>query len=395
MVNVVGVRFPGSGREYYFDPAGRIYRKDEEVIVETARGMEFGLITMTETAVPEEQIVKPLRKVLRSADAKDRARYEENKAKREQALVQCQEKVDARGLDMKLVDVEYTFDRSKIIFYFTADGRVDFRDLVKDLASVFKTRIELRQIGVRDEAKLMGGIGNCGRGLCCREWMPDFQPVSIKMAKTQNLSLNPTKISGMCGRLMCCLKFENDIYQELGKGMPGIGERIETPEGLAVVMDVNILIDKIKCRLIQTETNAEGEEYEKLDSEVLVYGKEDITRLDKRRGKGLQHPPKKSAPNGNKKKAAESAEGDEAGKDGKDRERARRSRPPRRREDSHAAGEAKQESQAGSQAGREQAAGNEGGKGDAPHRKRRRHRNRRRKPQEGARPEAGKPERAE
>ena len=395
MVNVVGVRFPGSGREYYFDPAGRIYRKDEEVIVETARGMEFGLITMTETAVPEEQIVKPLRKVLRSADAKDRARYEENKAKREQALVQCQEKVDARGLDMKLVDVEYTFDRSKIIFYFTADGRVDFRDLVKDLASVFKTRIELRQIGVRDEAKLMGGIGNCGRGLCCREWMPDFQPVSIKMAKTQNLSLNPTKISGMCGRLMCCLKFENDIYQELGKGMPGIGERIETPEGLAVVMDVNILIDKIKCRLIQTETNAEGEEYEKLDSEVLVYGKEDITRLDKRRGKGLQHPPKKSAPNGNKKKAAESAEGDEAGKDGKDRERARRSRPPRRREDSHAAGEAKQESQTGSQAGREQAAGNEGGKGDAPHRKRRRHRNRRRKPQEGARPEAGKPERAE
>ncbi len=395
MVNVVGVRFPGSGREYYFDPAGRIYRKDEEVIVETARGMEFGLITMTETAVPEEQIVKPLRKVLRSADAKDRARYEENKAKREQALVQCQEKVDARGLDMKLVDVEYTFDRSKIIFYFTADGRVDFRDLVKDLASVFKTRIELRQIGVRDEAKLMGGIGNCGRGLCCREWMPDFQPVSIKMAKTQNLSLNPTKISGMCGRLMCCLKFENDIYQELGKGMPGIGERIETPEGLAVVMDVNILIDKIKCRLIQTETNAEGEEYEKLDSEVLVYGKEDITRLDKRRGKGLQHPPKKSAPNGNKKKAAESAEGDEAGKDGKDRERARRSRPPRRREDSHAAGEAKQESQAGSQAGREQAAGNEGGKGDAPHRKRRRHRNRRRKPQEGARPDAGKPERAE
>lgn len=395
MVNVVGVRFPGSGREYYFDPAGRIYRKDEEVIVETARGMEFGLITMTETAVPEEQIVKPLRKVLRSADAKDRARYEENKAKREQALVQCQEKVDARGLDMKLVDVEYTFDRSKIIFYFTADGRVDFRDLVKDLASVFKTRIELRQIGVRDEAKLMGGIGNCGRGLCCREWMPDFQPVSIKMAKTQNLSLNPTKISGMCGRLMCCLKFENDIYQELGKGMPGIGERIETPEGLAVVMDVNILIDKIKCRLIQTETNAEGEEYEKLDSEVLVYGKEDITRLDKRRGKGLQHPPKKSAPNGNKKKAAESAEGDEAGKDGKDRERARRSRPPRRREDSHAAGEAKQGSQTGSQAGREQAAGNESGKGDAPHRKRRRHRNRRRKPQEGARPEAGKPERAE
>ena len=392
MINVVGVRFPGSGREYYFDPAGRIYRKDEEVIVETARGMEFGLITMTETPVPEEQIVKPLRKVLRSADAKDRARYEENKARREQALVQCQEKVDARGLDMKLVDVEYTFDRSKIIFYFTADGRVDFRDLVKDLASVFKTRIELRQIGVRDEAKLMGGIGNCGRGLCCREWMPDFQPVSIKMAKTQNLSLNPTKISGMCGRLMCCLKFENDIYQELGKGMPGIGERIETPEGLAVVMDVNILIDKIKCRLIQTETNADGEEYEKLDSEILVYGKEDITRLDKRRGKGLQHPPKKNAQSSNKKKAAESAEGEEAGKSGKERERTGRNRPPRRRkEDGQEAREAK-ESQSPGRQDREQAAGAEGGKGDAPHRKRRRHRNRRRKPQDGVKPEAGKAE---
>ena len=178
-------------------------------------------------------------------------------------------------------------------------------DTKKTIASVFKTRIELRQIGVRDEAKLMGGIGNCGRGLCCKEWMPDFQPVSIKMAKTQNLSLNPTKISGMCGRLMCCLKFENDIYQELGKGMPGIGERIETPEGLAVVMDVNILVDKIKCRLIQTETNAEGDEYEKLDNEILVYSKEEITRQDKRRGKGLQQAPKKQQPAKQKKKEEE------------------------------------------------------------------------------------------
>ena len=389
MINVVGVRFPGSGREYYFDPAGHLYRKDEEVIVETARGMEFGLITMTETAVPEEQIVKPLRKVLRSADARDRARYEENKAKREQALVMCQEKVDARGLDMKLVDVEYTFDRSKIIFYFTADGRVDFRDLVKDLASVFKTRIELRQIGVRDEAKLMGGIGNCGRGLCCREWMPDFQPVSIKMAKTQNLSLNPTKISGMCGRLMCCLKFENDIYQELGKGMPGIGERIETPEGLAVVMDVNILIDKIKCRLIQTETNAEGEEYEKLDSEILVYGKEDITRLDKRRGKGLQNPPRKPAQNAGRKKAQEASEEEESGK-GKEAGRSGRNRPPRRRrEEGVERREAGKESPESGASGTQQNAGAENAKGDGQHRKRRRHRSRRKRPQEGAKPESG------
>ena len=389
MVNVVGVRFPGSGREYYFDPAGRIYRKDEEVIVETARGMEFGLISMVETAVPDDQIVKPLRKVLRAADAKDKARYEENKARRDQALVLCQEKVDARGLDMKLVDVEYTFDRSKIIFYFTADGRVDFRDLVKDLASVFKTRIELRQIGVRDEAKLMGGIGNCGRGLCCREWMPDFQPVSIKMAKTQNLSLNPTKISGMCGRLMCCLKFENDIYQELGKGMPGIGERIETPEGLAVVMDVNILIDKIKCRLIQTETNAEGEEYEKLDSEILTYTKEEITRLDKRRGKGLQHTTKKTAQNG-KKKSSEGTDTETAGKEnsGKESGRGGRNRSHKRREEEGERRESRQPRQEAAAKDREQTA-QDGEKADAPHRKRRRHRSRRRKPQDGQTPSGG------
>ena len=385
MINVVGVRFPGSGREYYFDPAGRIFLKDEEVIVETARGMEFGIITMTETPVPEEQIVKPLRKVLRSADAKDRARYEENKAKRDQALLLCQEKVDARGLDMKLVDVEYTFDRSKIIFYFTADGRVDFRDLVKDLASVFKTRIELRQIGVRDEAKLMGGIGNCGRGLCCKEWMPDFQPVSIKMAKTQNLSLNPTKISGMCGRLMCCLKFENDIYQELGKGMPGIGERIETPEGLAVVMDVNILVDKIKCRLIQTETNADGDEYEKLDNEILVYSKEEITRQDKRRGKGLQQAPKKQQPARQKKKEEETEQEEVAPKESKNRERSSRNRPRRRREE----GKEGRENKDQQPETRETKGADEAAQADRPRRKRRRHRGGRRKPQEGQAPKSG------
>ena len=385
MINVVGVRFPGSGREYYFDPAGRIFLKDEEVIVETARGMEFGIITMTETPVPEEQIVKPLRKVLRSADAKDRARYEENKAKRDQALLLCQEKVDARGLDMKLVDVEYTFDRSKIIFYFTADGRVDFRDLVKDLASVFKTRIELRQIGVRDEAKLMGGIGNCGRGLCCKEWMPDFQPVSIKMAKTQNLSLNPTKISGMCGRLMCCLKFENDIYQELGKGMPGIGELIETPEGLAVVMDVNILVDKIKCRLIQTETNAEGDEYEKLDNEILVYSKEEITRQDKRRGKGLQQAPKKQQPARQKKKEEETEQEEAAPKESKNRERSSRNRPRRRREE----GKEGRENKDQQPETRETKGADEAAQADRPRRKRRRHRGGRRKPQEGQAPKSG------
>lgn len=314
MIEVVGVRFLSSGKEYYFAPNGGQYAVGEEVIVETARGTEFGTVTLANTERPEAEVVKPLRKVVRPADDRDRQRYEENKAKQQEALATCQEKVDARGLDMKIVDVEYTFDRSKVVFYFTAEGRVDFRDLVKDLASVFRTRIELRQIGVRDEAKLLGGVGNCGRGLCCHEWMPDFQPVSIKMAKTQNLSLNPTKISGMCGRLMCCLKFENEIYQELGRGMPNVGERILVPEGEAVVTDVNILIDKIKCRLITTETNADGEEYEKFSSELYTYSKEDITRQDRRRGRGGQKSGRKGKGQGTGGRGGESrAKADERG----------------------------------------------------------------------------------
>ncbi|MCR4725368.1 MAG: stage 0 sporulation family protein, partial [Clostridia bacterium] len=210
MIRVAGVRFKAAGKVYYFDPAEMELFAGDNVIVETARGVEFGTLSADIAEVEEDEIVAPLKPILRKADENDVRRHEENLKKKDRALQLCQEKIDKHGLEMKLVDVEYTFDNSKVIFYFTADGRVDFRELVKDLAGVFKMRIELRQIGVRDETKMMGGIGSCGRELCCHAWLPDFEPVSIKMAKVQNLSLNPIKISGICGRLMCCLQYEND-----------------------------------------------------------------------------------------------------------------------------------------------------------------------------------------
>ncbi|WP_130861240.1 PSP1 domain-containing protein [Bacilliculturomica massiliensis] len=283
MVKVAGIRFKTAGKVYYFDPNGLDLKKGDEVIVETARGMEYGTLTLDITDVDEKDIVAPLKKIVRVADDKDRKQHAENQKKKERAMTLCQEKVDKHKLEMKLIDVEYTFDNSKIIFYFTADGRVDFRELVKDLAGVFKMRIELRQIGVRDEAKMMGGIGSCGRGLCCHTWLPDFEPVSIKMAKVQNLSLNPTKISGICGRLMCCLKFENEVYYELKKGMPDMGEHIKTRDGNAVVVDVNILENKIKCRLVLEEKNQDKPE--KLSTDFYFYKKEEIRRSDKRRNK--------------------------------------------------------------------------------------------------------------
>lgn len=281
MVKVAGIRFKTAGKVYYFDPDGMELKKGDDVIVETARGMEYGVLTCDIKEVDESEIVAPLKKIVRIAEEKDKKQHEENQKKKERAIALCQEKVDKHHLEMKLIDVEYTFDNSKIIFYFTADGRVDFRELVKDLAGVFKMRIELRQIGVRDEAKMMGGIGSCGRGLCCHTWLPDFEPVSIKMAKVQNLSLNPTKISGICGRLMCCLKFENDVYYELKKGMPESGERIKTRDGAAVVMDTNILENKIKCRLVLEERTPE--KGEKLSTDFYFYKKEEIRRSDKRR----------------------------------------------------------------------------------------------------------------
>lgn len=286
MTDVVGVKFKEVGKMYYFAPGDYRLSIGDNVIVETARGLEFGTICREKTSVDESELVAPLKNIIRIATDADRQKHAENLAKKDDALRICQEKIDAHGLEMKLIDVEYTFDNSKVVFYFTADGRVDFRELVKDLASVFRMRIELRQIGVRDEAKMIGGVGSCGRGLCCNTWLRDFEPVSIKMAKVQNLSLNPTKISGICGRLMCCLKYENDIYNELKKGMPNVGERVRTPDGIAVVTDVNILESLVKTRLVLEEASAENDNEEKLSTEFYSYGKDEIKRLGKKNRKG-------------------------------------------------------------------------------------------------------------
>jgi cell fate regulator YaaT (PSP1 superfamily) len=241
LYDVVGVRFKKAGKIYYFDPGEISIEKDDFVIVETVRGVEFGRCVIAPKQVGENDVVLPLKKVLRIADQKDRMIVEENKQAAHDAYQVCSDKVNEHDLDMKLVDVEYTFDRNKVIFYFTADGRVDFRELVKDLAAIFRTRIELRQIGVRDEAKMLGGIGPCGRMLCCSTFLGDFDPVSIKMAKDQNLSLNPTKISGLCGRLMCCLKYENDEYEAAKEQLPDLGEIVQTSLGRGKVVGLNIL----------------------------------------------------------------------------------------------------------------------------------------------------------
>ncbi len=324
MVKVAGVKFKNAGKVYYFDPDDHQVEPGDFVIVETARGLEFGTVSMEITEVSDDEVVQPLKKIIRAADEddikrheenekkKDKAlklcqekidkhglemklidveytfdnnkiilddikRHEENEKKKDKALKLCQEKIDKHGLEMKLIDVEYTFDNNKIIFYFTADGRVDFRELVKDLAGVFKMRIELRQIGVRDEAKMLGGIGSCGKSLCCSTWLSDFEPVSIKMAKVQNLSLNPTKISGICGRLMCCLKYENDVYMELRKGMPDTGEKVKTADGMGKVVETNILESKVKVRLYIGEKDDDGQE--KLGTDIYTYKKEEIKRL--------------------------------------------------------------------------------------------------------------------
>jgi cell fate regulator YaaT (PSP1 superfamily) len=226
LYEVVGVRFKKAGKIYYFDPGELKVDNGEYVIVETVRGVEFGKVVIGSKKVEEDDIVLPLKKVIRIANVKDKLSVEENRQATKKAYEICVEKIAYHKLEMKLVDVEYTFDRNKVIFYFTADGRIDFRELVKDLASIFRTRIELRQIGVRDEAKLLGGIGPCGRMLCCSTFLGDFEPVSIKMAKDQSLSLNPTKISGLCGRLMCCLKYENDEYESAKEELPDVGESI-------------------------------------------------------------------------------------------------------------------------------------------------------------------------
>ncbi len=249
MTEIIGVRFKNVGEVYYFDPKGLTLTVGEQVIVETARGLECGEVALGNRMVPDEEIVQPFRPVVRCANKDDLKKVEVNRQKEKEAFKVCTQKIEAHKLDMKLVDVEYSFDNSKIMFYFTADGRVDFRDLVKDLAGVFRTRIELRQIGVRDEAKMLGGIGICGRPFCCNSFLGGFQPVSIKMAKEQGLSLNPVKISGTCGRLMCCLKYEQEAYLDLLRRTPKINALVNTPEGRGVVIDQNLLTGMLTIRL--------------------------------------------------------------------------------------------------------------------------------------------------
>ncbi|WP_249872231.1 PSP1 domain-containing protein [Oceanobacillus saliphilus] len=274
MIEVIGVRFKKAGKIYYFDPGKENISVDSYVIVETVRGIEFGKVVITNKHVDEEDVVLPLKKVIRVADEKDKLTVVENQEQAEKAFHICSDKIIQHKLDMNLVEVEYTFDRNKIIFYFTADGRVDFRNLVKDLASMFKTRIELRQIGVRDEAKMLGGIGPCGRMLCCSTFLGDFEPVSIKMAKDQNLSLNPAKISGLCGRLMCCLKYENDDYETAKRDLPDIGKAIKTPYGKGKVVGLNILERLVQIEIPEKERVVEYTLDELIEEGILAQATE-------------------------------------------------------------------------------------------------------------------------
>ncbi|MFC0559563.1 PSP1 domain-containing protein [Halalkalibacter alkalisediminis] len=269
MHQVVGVRFKKAGKIYYFSPGTFQLEKGETVIVETSRGVEFGRVVIGAKTVGENDVVLPLKQVIRTATEKDKLIVQENVEAAKKAFDVCSEKITQHNLDMKLVDVEYTFDRNKVLFYFTADGRIDFRELVKDLAAVFRTRIELRQIGVRDEAKMLGGIGPCGRVLCCSSFLGDFEPVSIKMAKDQSLSLNPAKISGLCGRLMCCLKYENDMYESAKQELPDIGRRVRTPEGKGKVVGLNLLERLIQVELSEGDRVVEYTMDELMNKEVV------------------------------------------------------------------------------------------------------------------------------
>ncbi len=261
MVKIVGVRFRNAGKVYYFDPKDYKIKPGDHVIVETARGIEYGTVTGKVQEISEEKVVQPLKTVVRVANGEDDARAQRNREKEREAMAICKEKIRKHNLEMKLIDAEYTFDNNKVLFYFTADGRIDFRELVKDLAAVFRTRIELRQIGVRDETKILGGIGICGRQLCCSSFLSEFAPVSIKMAKEQNLSLNPTKISGVCGRLMCCLKNEEETYEYLNSKLPAVGDTVTTQSGLqGEVASVNVLRQKVKI-LVDVDDEKELQEY--------------------------------------------------------------------------------------------------------------------------------------
>ena len=282
MTKVIGVRFRTAGKIYFFAPGKLKIQTGDKVIVETARGVEFGTVVTGEKEVEDDKIMQPLKPVIRIATAEDKKKDAKNRDKEKEAFGICLEKIRKHGLEMKLIDAEYTFDNNKVLFYFTADGRIDFRELVKDLASVFRTRIELRQIGVRDETKIRGGIGICGRPLCCHTYLSEFAPVSIKMAKEQNLSLNPTKISGVCGRLMCCLKYEQDSYEDLLKHTPKVGAIVKTAEGRGVVEEVNLLTGKLRVKM---DKNDNVVVVKKDDIEVI---KDSVIRLDRDEIKALK-----------------------------------------------------------------------------------------------------------
>ncbi len=280
-MKVVGVRFRKAGKVYYFDPLEFDIKQGSNVIVETARGVEFGYVVMGIRDLPEEKITQPLKPVLRPATEEDVKVQEENAAREKESFKICLEKIKKHNLEMKLIDSEYTFDNNKLLFYFTADGRVDFRELVKDLASVFKTRIELRQIGVRDETKILGGIGVCGRALCCHTYLSEFIPVSIKMAKEQNLSLNPTKISGVCGRLMCCLKNEEEAYEELNSHLPSVGEYVTTSDGLrGEVQSTSVLKQLVKVIVTLDNDEKEIREYKVADLKFKPRRRQERVQMD-------------------------------------------------------------------------------------------------------------------
>lgn len=272
MKKIVGIRFKKLGKIYFFNPCDIEFEKGQSAIVETARGVELGEVAIANRTIDDSKIVAPLKDVIRLATEEDIKRYEENEKKSKEAYAVCEKKIQEHKLDMKLVDVEYTFDGTKLLFYFTADGRIDFRDLVKDLAAIYKTRIELRQIGVRDEVKMLGGYGMCGRELCCCNHLGDLNPVSIKMAKEQGLSLNPTKISGLCGRLMCCLKHEQEVYEEKLSRLPSIGSIVKTPEGKGTVEDVEVLREIIKVK-IEKDGSFIKKSFKNEEIEVLKAGK--------------------------------------------------------------------------------------------------------------------------